>query len=104
MFIEENKKIGKIIITGHAMNRASTRCKSFYRRYKRKDEGIYDWLVRMTFEALSKGNKESDKIQYRGMLFAFESDEETGFLKLVSLMIANSDTIKKERKRERRKR
>ena len=103
MFVESDKKIGKLIITGHAIDRATTRCKSFYRRYKRNGEGSYSWLVRMSFEALKYGGLESQKIQYKGMLFAFSKDEGTGFLKLVSLMLANKDTIKKVRKKERKK-
>ena len=105
MFIAEDKHIGKIEITGHAMNRASTRCSAFYRKYKRKGEGIYDWLVRSTFEALREGTEESNKIQHKGMLFTFViSKDKTKHLKLVTLGLANESTIKKQRKKDRKKR
>ena len=103
MFIESHDGIGKIEITAHAMNRASTRCYSFWKRYKKKNEGIYDWLVRFCFEALIDGKKESGKLQYKGLLFIFVAPKTEGsYLKLVTLGIANTSTIKKQRRKDKK--
>lgn len=62
-----------INISGHAIDRASLRCrKAWHLTALNEEEGLHAWLVRMSLGALSANNKKGDKYLYRGMKFVFE--------------------------------
>jgi len=58
-------------VSGHAIDRASLRCRKLWHEDRGKDEGIYSWLCRITREALDKqkmGGWEADfQCEHKGM-------------------------------------
>lgn len=64
-------------VSGHAIDKASLRCRKTWHETREKDEGIYSWLNRMASEALSFGTHDKEKpgrYYYRDMVFVFETD------------------------------
>lgn len=74
-----------IELSGHAIDNASIRVRKIWHETKLSgDEGIYSWLMRVTTEAISRGEKlESGKIRYLGMKFVVEQGEEFPVLKTI---------------------
>ncbi len=72
-------KLPDFEISVHAVDRASTRCLDLYQASRRRNEGIFTWLGRMAQKALDSGTKQNDEgmIHYRGMAFAFTTEETT---------------------------
>ena len=66
----------EIEISGHAIDRASLSCRKIWHETKRNNEGIHTWLHRMSCGAIkSIGSaipKDHEKIEYKGMKFAFK--------------------------------
>jgi len=61
-------------VSGHAIDRASLLCRSFWHHDRRDDEGLHAWLVRVSGEALKSGEKINEKIAWKGMKFKFVAD------------------------------
>ena len=78
-------KLPEIELSGHAIDNASIRVRKIWHETKLDDnEGLYSWLMRMTLEAIEKGEKlESGKIKYAGMKFVVEQGEEFPVLKTI---------------------
>lgn len=72
-------------LSGHAIDNASIRCREIWHQTKTDvEEGIYSWLMRVTLEAIEKGERlESGKIKYMGMKFVVEQGEEYPVLKTI---------------------
>jgi len=65
-----------IKISGHAIDRASTRCLKSFIGDKKKNEGIYSWLVRVSEKALKQGKEiKKDVYLYHRIEFMFEFGE-----------------------------
>lgn len=47
-------------LSGHAIDNASLRIRKIWHENRGQDEGLYTWLMRMTLEALEKGEKIGD--------------------------------------------
>lgn len=56
-------------VSGHAIDRASLRCRKLWHHDRGEDEGLYSWLCRITQEAiLIKGSWEGDtQCEHKGM-------------------------------------
>jgi hypothetical protein len=63
-----------VSITPHAVDRASERCISLWRRTREPGEGLYGWLLRLSTEALKRGTERRGgrQIAYAGLLFGFD--------------------------------
>ena len=62
-------------ISGHAIDRASLRCRDIWHQTRFKGEGLHAWLVRMTQEAIQKGEQDKkDKYIYNNMKLVIEQD------------------------------
>lgn len=72
-------------LTGHAIDNASLRVRNIWHETKRdKEEGLYTWLMRITLEALEKGERlETGKIKYLGMKLVVEQGTEFPILKTI---------------------
>jgi hypothetical protein len=72
-------------LTGHAIDNASLRVRKIWHETKRdKEEGLYTWLMRITLEALEKGERlETGKIKYLGMKLVIEQGTEFPILKTI---------------------
>jgi hypothetical protein len=57
-------------ISGHAIDRASLRCRKIWHQTSLQDEGIYSWLTRISNEALDKC-EHSERIKYNGLKLVF---------------------------------
>ncbi len=57
-------------VSGHAIDRASLRCRKLWHQDREKDEGLYSWLCRVTHEAILKeGNWEgTTRCEYKGLV------------------------------------
>lgn len=65
-----------IDISGHAIDRASLSCRKIWHETAlNNEEGLNSWLIRISQEALDKGEKKDDKILYKGMKFVFEKGD-----------------------------
>ena len=72
-------------LSHHAVDNASNRVRGIWHNTKLKcghgysnseDEGLFSWLMRITIDALEKGEKlPSGKIRYLGMKFYVDSDD-----------------------------
>jgi len=70
-------------ISGHAIDRASTRCKSLWRKMVLFDgEGLYSWMERLANDAIKNEGKHEIVI-YRGIKFIFEHGEYYSTLKSI---------------------
>jgi len=69
----------EVEISGHAIDKASLRCRKTWHETRGKGEGLHSWLHRMSTEALKSVEgqeiKNRDKIEYQGMKFAFKFGE-----------------------------
>lgn len=85
----EMKRRGTVLptieLSGHAIDNASLRVRGqWHQMALNTDEGLYSWLMRMTLEAIEKGEHlESGKIKYEGMKFVIEQGEEYPILKTI---------------------
>lgn len=72
-------------LSGHAIDNASLRVRKIWHETAvDKDEGLYTWLMRITLEALAKGERlESGKIKYLGMKLVIEQGAEFPVLKTI---------------------
>ena len=73
-------------VSGHAIDKASLRCRKTWHETREKDEGIYSWLNRMAGEALSFGvhdDSNPGRYRYRDMVFVFETELSWPILKTV---------------------
>lgn len=72
-------------LSGHAIDNASLRVRKIWHETAlSKEEGLYSWLMRITLEAIEKGEKlESGKIKYLGMKLVVEQGEEFPTLKTI---------------------
>ena len=62
-------------ISGHAIDRASLRCRDIWHQTRSKEEGLHAWLVRMTQEAIQKGEQDKNgKYIYNNMKLVIEQD------------------------------
>lgn len=76
--------IPKVELSGHAIDNASLRVLEQWQATRRKREGLYSWLERMTLEAISKGEKlDTGKIRYLRMKFVIEQGDEFPVLKTI---------------------
>jgi len=73
-----------IELSGHALDNASLRVRKIWHETKvNNDEGLYTWLMRVTNEAIERGEKDGDKILYLGMKFVVVQGEEFPTLKTI---------------------
>jgi hypothetical protein len=71
-------------LSGHAIDKASLRVRRIWHEDRAEEEGLYSWLMRVTLEAIEKGERlESGKIKYLGMKFVIEQGEEYPVLKTI---------------------
>ena len=71
-------------LTAHAIDKASLRVRKIWHQTSHAEEGLYSWLMRITLEALEKGEYlENDKIKYLGMKLVIESGIEFPVLKTI---------------------
>ena len=70
-------------VSGHALDRASLHCRDLWKETRKlggpgqDPEGIHSWLCRMAADALKSGVRDNkDRLYYKGMIFAFEDQEE----------------------------
>ena len=60
----------EIEISNHAIDRASIACIKHWEKTRKKNEGIYSWLIRMSKAAIKQDGKK-EKITYKGIIFIF---------------------------------
>ena len=71
-------------VSGHAIDRASLSCRKIWHQTRHEEEGLHAWLVRMSTEAITKGDiDEKGRYHHNGMLFRFYNDGEWPVLKTV---------------------
>ena len=71
-------------LTGHAIDNASLRVRKIWHETRGQEEGLYTWLMRITLEALEKGERlESGKIKYLGMKLVIDKGAEFPVLKTI---------------------
>lgn len=79
-----NHQLPNVELSGHAIDNASLRVWRTWCELRNQNEGIYSWLMRITLEAIEKGEKhESGKIKYLGMKLVVETGEEFPVLKTI---------------------
>lgn len=70
-------------ISGHAIDRASLRCRVIWHKTRGKEEGLHAWLCRVAMEAWKSGpgsalsasdleDSKGHKVHHMGMIFCFE--------------------------------
>jgi hypothetical protein len=64
-------------LTAHAINRASLRALDAWQRTRRRDEGLYDWLLRHAYAAWRVRPDGAGYHRHLGLLWIFE-DAGTG--------------------------
>ena len=72
-----------IEISGHAIDRASLTCRKIWHNDRGENEGLNAWLLRVSAEALEKGEKQDDKILWKGMKFVFQTGKVYPTLKTI---------------------
>ena len=70
-------------ISGHAIDRASTKLWQMFLSRPDKDTGIYTWLEGLARDALSNGVGDGEARTYNGITFIFQMDCEWPVLKSV---------------------
>ena len=71
-------------ISGHAIDRASLRCRKTWHETRGENEGLYSWLVRVSGEALAKNERdEQGRYKHMGLKFVFEDEGSWPVLKTV---------------------
>lgn len=73
----------QVELSGHAIDNASLRVRNIWLVHRRKNEGLYTWLQRMTLEAIENGKEVEGKIEYEGMKFVVSQGEEFPVLKTI---------------------
>jgi uncharacterized protein (DUF3820 family) len=79
-------------VSGHAVDRASLRCRRIWHETSAKGQGLHSWLVQMSKEALSEnGGIEAvmnggGKAESKGMVFVFDLDGQWPVLKTLHRM------------------
>lgn len=75
----------KLDVSGHAIDSASLRCRKIWHATRRDgSEGLHAWLCRVAAEAYEAGGRIiGDRVEYEGMLFAFDIDGAYPILKTV---------------------
>lgn len=77
-------RLPEIELSGHAIDNASLRVRKIWHETRGDDEGLYSWLMRVTLEAIEKGERlESGKIKHLNMKFVVEDGEEFPVLKTI---------------------
>ncbi len=61
-------------VTGHAIDRASTRCLKQWKRSRKPDEGLHAWLSRITLEAIQKHGRSRGVLRHEGMKLVLVED------------------------------
>lgn len=64
-------------VSGHAIDRASLRCRKQWHASRGENEGLHAWLCRVSAEALAEGRQhgtEPGRVEYQGLSFRFELD------------------------------
>jgi hypothetical protein len=59
-------------VAGHAIDRASLRCRKHWHHYSEKGEGLWTWLQRAAREAYDKGLNEEGKVDHLGIRWTFD--------------------------------
>lgn len=71
-------------ISGHAIDRASLRCRKIWHETRGRDEGLHAWLCRVASEALGEQDPDDDgRVFYLNMKLVFETDGQWPVLKTV---------------------
>lgn len=73
-------------VSGHAIDRASLLCRRYWHETANEGEGLHAWLVRVSQEALDKGEPwpdDPDRRRWKGLRFQFEMDGVWPVLKTV---------------------
>lgn len=75
-------------LSGHAIDRASLRCRKTWHETRGEEEGLYSWLMRVAGEALATPQTGEDgtgavKHRHLGIQFVFQQGEEFPVLKTV---------------------
>ena len=70
-------------VSGHAIDRASLRCRKAWHQTGHENEGLHSWLCRMAGDARQLGTREGERLRYAGMVFVFEEDGVWPVLKTV---------------------
>lgn len=74
----------QIDISGHAIDRASQRLLPLWQKDLMPEEGLHAWLARRGYEAWQMiCVTEKDKVEYLGVIWAFERDGDWPVLKTV---------------------
>jgi hypothetical protein len=63
-------------VSGHAVDRASTRLHRLWKKTRRDGEGLHSWLCRVAAAALKKGTRNGDRVTHDGVVFVFRMDGE----------------------------
>jgi hypothetical protein len=63
-----------IDVTGHALDRASTRLWRLWKKTRRNEEGLHAWLSRRAAEAIRKGTRDGDRVTHAGVVFFVKFD------------------------------
>lgn len=73
-----------IEISGHAIDRASLKCRKTWHQTRREGEGIHAWLVRVAQEALASVSVDkAGRYHHLGMMMVFEQDGRWPVLKTI---------------------
>lgn len=71
-------------VSGHAIDRASLRCRKVWHETRGENEGLHSWLCRMAAEAREHGTAQGDdRWLYKGVVFVFEEGGAWPVLKTV---------------------
>lgn len=79
-------KIPSVDLSPHAIDNASLRCRKRWHETKKKGEGLYTWLCRMTTEAIEQGTPGGDsQYFYQGMKLVIMQGPEFPVLKTIMM-------------------
>ena len=88
-------------LSGHAINRASTKFLDKWKSTRRKDEGLYTWLLRMAVAAIKSDHEnKSVPIVFKGIQFVFQW--ETEWPVLMSVAVPRDEQHKRTSNKKRR--
>jgi hypothetical protein len=62
-------------ISGHAIDRASLRCRRQWLQTREREEGLHAWLHRLASEALKTATDENERVVFQGLKFVFAYGE-----------------------------
>jgi hypothetical protein len=88
-FKAELKRRGSVMpaiqISGHAIDRASLKCRAIWHQNRKPEEGLHGWLVRVSQDAIEKGQPMGEGAFYHlGIKFIFAFGE--AYPSLVTVM------------------